>query len=211
MSIVLINQACIDKCNSEIPECSECKKDHQIPASILNFTFSEEIIPCANYQYLIKLFGSSSDSINQTISTNDLRYLISKTPNIISITDKTITLKVILNDPESLCQNNMYYVKCEVNEKEVFSKESHEQTIVIENLEPRLNYSCSTRIKHGNTTWSEYSESLIITTNATGKSFSIRKKFNQNLLICKLILYYKIYFDLHCIIKRFNRKLFDKR
>ena len=159
----MINQSCIDEFNTD----SSCNEEEQIEADRLNFTFSKYLTACLNYSYQIQIVNSS-DPINKKIS-EILKYQKPKEPIFINSTDTTLTLKVILNDPESECKDIIYDIECKSNLSGSISTNSSTEIVLIENLEPRQNYSCSARVKHGGTEWSEFSEAFFFTTNATGK------------------------------------------
>lgn len=164
MNIVLINQDC---CDNDSYSCNQ-KIEHK--AVDLSYYFSEPLIPCTNYSYQIKLNNSSDMPIDQNIMTDSLNYPQPKELKLINITDTTLTFNVILNDPESKCQDKEYSVECKSSQDETKYNDSTTDIVVIENLEPQQNYSCSARVKHGKTEWSEYSYASIFTTNAPGKN-----------------------------------------
>ncbi|KAL7045157.1 hypothetical protein ACKWTF_002163 [Chironomus riparius] len=156
VNLILINQNCLEL---------SCNEEKRIEADRLNFTFLKNLTPCISYSYQIQIVNSS-DLISMKIS-EILKYQKPKEPALINITDTTVTFKVILNDPESECKDIIYEVECKSNESGSISKNSTTDIVLIENLEPRQNYSCSARVKHGETDWSQYSEASIFTTNAT--------------------------------------------
>lgn len=164
----MINQSCIDKCNDEICSCNE---EEQIEdADRLNFRFSKSLTPCIKYSYNIQITNTSEKSISNNITTEFLKYLKPAEPKLINSTDTSLTLQVILNDIESECQDIKYLITCQANQSGPISRNSSADIILIDELESNQNYSCSARVRHGQTEWSEYSEASIFTTKVTGKN-----------------------------------------